>query len=1671
MNPAVVTPPTNLAPIVSAGTNATITLPATASLSGTVSDDGLPTGATVTSAWSKSSGPGTVAFANGASPATTATFDLAGTYVLRLTASDTALSAFSEVTITVNPAVVTPPTNLAPIVSAGTNATITLPATAALSGTVTDDGLPTGALVTSAWSKCSGPGTVAFANGASPTTTATFDLAGTYVLRLTASDTALSAFSEVTITVNPAVVTPPTNHAPTAAAGSPRTGETGIGVSFDASASTDPDNDVLTYAWTFGDGSSGTGQTPAHVYTAAGSFVVTLTVTDSHAASDTATTSATITAVADRAPPVVSLRGPTEALPGAHVMMSSDASDNVGVASVTFEINGADPVVLSTPPYERLVIVPDFAAPGANLKIDVTARDAAGNSATASATLNIVAEPDTVKPLVAVKVPSQAAPGSQLLVGATASDNAGVAAVVLSANGITIATVTTPPYETAYVVPAATPVGSSLTFSAQAIDRSDNRAVSSALVTIVQLPDTTPPTVTIAAPATATAGTAITITALASDDTGVASVRFFLDGTRIATVPDSPYLTTLLVPSTLPAGTRLHLEARAVDFSGLEGIASQDVTIVAAAAGVLTGEVYDDGSGLPVEGATVALLGADARGVPYARTAESDAHGRYNLEATEGTGIVRISKAGWSVVSRTITVKPGKGIAVVDARITQAAAAAAINALSGGFVAGDRLTFLRAWQREVSASEDPSLALPALPGPDVALTIPPGALASNATVTLTPLSRQSLPGLLPPGWTPLAIIDIGPHDVPLANGATMSSPNALNVKAGTPVVFARWDETAHAWRAVGTTVLAADKGALAGIVDRTGEYAWVAADVIPVAPPPPSAGDLLAGVDVALIPADASAVVNPQPKIIFYKPGVKSDVRGTVTTTGAPLSSGTIVRTRIVESYQFVSSTEIHPDPMEQDLVLYQIPGGAQPVMAAGFPVSPSLTFEALSLDKGVITVELRAPQEAIHELSVVGADGGTIAGDNGQQLDVKAGSVPLTLPIEIRPIPADQLGAVVPDGFTLVDAASISFVGTLTAPATWSIPRPAAAGDGDLLVLARLEELAGQTRFVLTGIGTLAAGRLASDTALAGTAVTFEGVRRPGRYVFLRATNPLAFAAGSVTADGVTGFAGAMITSSTIGLASLSQSAGSYISAIALGPTTVTALDLKKTDTVSAAVTASAPRQVLPLDLTLAARPPTVTSVTPNDGAVNIALGAPIVIQFSSPIDAATATLQNVRLSSSAGAVVGTLALTANNTLATFRPLDPLQPNTPYTVTLSQAIADPFGRSLPSPFAATFTSLDTIAPLPPPAGSITATIPGSDGKTTIRATQGTAGAHDTVIVKNLTKGTVTPVVLDANGGFLVIVQAAANDKLQLVIRDAAANETVVAMPRFHRDNADGSVSEAIGAEGGRISTADGLAVDVPAGAFPTGTVVTVKAIAEANFPVQLTSAQRAFLKYSGGIDLDLGGKTSIGELKISIPAGAGDTEDNDWMVGRVTAGNTIALEMIDTARLADGRVTTMSPPCPGVTGAGVYGFIKSSRPIGRSVRPAGADHRHGHRQHGRAVGRDSVPHADGGLLRRTAARVPALAVGQRDADAEPDADLDCRQRHRQHRSRSGDYEFDARSRCPILSAVQRVGGHLPCSTSRAAPPIPTTPRRSTSKATSERSRPPQSCPWRVRTS
>ncbi|MET9730497.1 hypothetical protein ABZZ79_07495 [Streptomyces sp. NPDC006458] len=93
--------PDNTAPVVSAGADITLKGQAGTALHGTVSDDGLPKPARITTSWSKVSGPGTVKFAARNQTRTTVTFGAAGTYVLRLSASDGELSARDEVKVKV----------------------------------------------------------------------------------------------------------------------------------------------------------------------------------------------------------------------------------------------------------------------------------------------------------------------------------------------------------------------------------------------------------------------------------------------------------------------------------------------------------------------------------------------------------------------------------------------------------------------------------------------------------------------------------------------------------------------------------------------------------------------------------------------------------------------------------------------------------------------------------------------------------------------------------------------------------------------------------------------------------------------------------------------------------------------------------------------------------------------------------------------------------------------------------------------------------------------------------------------------------------------------------------------------------------------------------------------------------------------------------------------------------------------------------------------------------------------------------------------------------------------------------------------------------------------------------------------------------------------------------
>jgi PKD repeat protein len=270
---------TNQAPIVNAGPDQMITFPLAATLNGSATDDGLPSGVSLTKAWIKVNGPGTVTFGNASSLTTTASFSQTGSYTLRLTVSDSLLSTSDDIVIVVSPA----PTNHAPSVNAGNDVSIVFPAGTTLTGNATDDGLPNGSSLTVSWSKVSGPGTVVFVNANSLNASATFTATGTYTLRLTGSDGSLTATDDVIVTV-----TAPVNLAPVVNAGSDQIVTYPSAAMMAGSATDDglPSGNTLTRTWikVSGPGTvtffNGNLLNATATFSAAGSYTLRLTVSD-----------------------------------------------------------------------------------------------------------------------------------------------------------------------------------------------------------------------------------------------------------------------------------------------------------------------------------------------------------------------------------------------------------------------------------------------------------------------------------------------------------------------------------------------------------------------------------------------------------------------------------------------------------------------------------------------------------------------------------------------------------------------------------------------------------------------------------------------------------------------------------------------------------------------------------------------------------------------------------------------------------------------------------------------------------------------------------------------------------------------------------------------------------------------------------------------------------------------------------------------------------------------------------------------------------------------------------------------------------------------------------------------------------------------------------------------
>ncbi len=240
------TTPVNDPPVANAGPDQTVTSGDTVNLTGAASSD--PNGDPLTFAWTQPSGPVvTLSGANTATPSFTApsvTTNTDLTFSLQVCDPEP-LCSTDTVVVTVQPQ---PTVNVPPVANAGPDQTVTSGDTVNLTGAASSD--PNGDTLTFAWTQPSGPVvTLSGANTATPSFTApsvTTNTDLTFSLQVCDPEP-LCSTDTVVVTVQPQ---PTVNVPPVANAGPDQTVTSGDTVNLTGAASSDPNGDTLTFAWT-----------------------------------------------------------------------------------------------------------------------------------------------------------------------------------------------------------------------------------------------------------------------------------------------------------------------------------------------------------------------------------------------------------------------------------------------------------------------------------------------------------------------------------------------------------------------------------------------------------------------------------------------------------------------------------------------------------------------------------------------------------------------------------------------------------------------------------------------------------------------------------------------------------------------------------------------------------------------------------------------------------------------------------------------------------------------------------------------------------------------------------------------------------------------------------------------------------------------------------------------------------------------------------------------------------------------------------------------------------------------------------------------------------------------------------------------------------------------------
>jgi hypothetical protein len=195
-----------------------------------------------------------------------------------------------------------------------------------------------------------------------------------------------------------------------------------------------------------------------------------------------------VLSVVEDTPPTVSITSPQAGamvLEGQTLTVEAEATDNVGVRDVVFDVNGALQTN-TTAPYSATFPIPLGTR---DLTIQATARDTLGQTTRVLRTVPVMPDPP---PTVVITSPGEGATvveGSTLTIAADATDNVSVQSVLFTINGAAQPLETTPPFSLQFTVPLGI---TGLTIEALASDNlGQNTSSLSRVVGVVPDPRTT----------------------------------------------------------------------------------------------------------------------------------------------------------------------------------------------------------------------------------------------------------------------------------------------------------------------------------------------------------------------------------------------------------------------------------------------------------------------------------------------------------------------------------------------------------------------------------------------------------------------------------------------------------------------------------------------------------------------------------------------------------------------------------------------------------------------------------------------------------------------------------------------------------------------------------------------------------------------------------------------------------------------------------------------------------------------------------------------------------------------------------------------------------------------------------------------------------------------------